>query len=174
MTPPAVYIRMDRHMRVNPQTGLLDAKQDPIDAIQLITPLGSVESSHCRTLPTHAARVSPPVIRSGWHLDAMTIDTHGRGRHRREALCNRGYVNLRARRHDGTEFGGNTNPREYVGLNLHDWRGVSNGCPTCPAMLVKAMIAILRDPAVKRHTRLHGITGEACVSLWVVDHTAAP
>lgn len=171
MTLPPVYIRADRYMSVDPTSGLLDVELEPVDRIQLITPMGTIASEHCRTLPTHRAGVSPAVILDGFYKDAMTIGPHGRGRHRRLAIVNRGYLTVRARRHDGTEFGGNTLEEDYRGLNLHDWRGDANGCLTCPWMLTKAMIAALRERDVRAMCRPHGITGEPCVSLLVVDHT---
>lgn len=150
-------IEVHRYMRVDPSTGLLDPGLMPRDLVVLVLPDVKV-SGVARTLPTHVERgVSPPIIQQGWYPDAYCAGKH-RGR---PAFVQQGYTAPLYRRHDGSS--GN----DSRGLNIHDWRGRSDGCITVPhAWIAAALEAFALVGELRKHP-----DGRPCIGLRVIDYT---
>lgn len=129
----------------------------------------------CRTFASEAAEVSVPYILPGFYADAYLIGEHGRGRNRRDALVNQGFTPVALRRANGTEVATRTPFRseDWRGINIHDWRGDSNGCITLLPGDMEAVLDLCRfaqDRLPLEGVRRHR-DGRVCWHLELLDYT---
>ena len=153
INPPPIYIYIRRQTQVDPRTGLYEGPA--VDLFRFHHPDLGVIDALGRTLPTHRAGKSPPVILPGWYPDAYVVGQHAG----RLAWVQQGTTSVRYRRHDGTVGD------DYTGLNLHSWKGDSNGCLTTVEAWIRATIGA----AWVSDLPLHPSTGEPMVGLLLED-----
>lgn len=129
MGPPSVYIRVRRLAEVG-ATGLLVGPRERRDRIDLIMPDGEIGTRAGLSVATHTERDAAPTIDAGWHPDVWCPGLH-RGR---PGLVQQGPEPLTWTRAGRAESG-------WSGLNVHSWRGRSDGCITAPEWWVEAVLA---------------------------------
>jgi len=130
---PPYYLRV---LRVTPadEQGLATTDERR-DRIYLHTPDGYL-FAYGGAVATHTERHAAPEILPGWYPDAYQVGLHMG----RPALVHWGEP-LTWERGGRLESG-------HTGLNVHDWRGRSDGCITPPGWWVDAALAVCESAGV--------------------------
>jgi len=151
------YLHVTRQMTAGAD-GLLDPQTPPGDTIAMVFPGGRISTCEARTQATEKEDKAVPRVIPGWHRDVYIVGSH-KGR---SAFVQQGRPNLRYQR-----WGSGKVETAYIGLNLHSWRGNSNGCLTAPDWFIKAAIAGVLEWAERSGDKMPRLFGAPVVSLYL-------
>lgn len=162
MTPRIRVLRHPETVRALGLDGLVPAHLYGWDRLELVVRGEVAIVAQGLTAATETERDAAPIIAPGLHAAVYCPGLH-KGR---PALVQQGLQAIPYTR------GGTHTVGDYTGLNLHSWRGRSDGCLTAPGWFIEAVLSALDELAQSGdwQPRRHP-DGRWCVDLEVIEGT---